>query len=118
MYKHKEAFCVMEYLCDDCFRKELLWNTRDGVTPFLIPCGSCGGLMSHVNWRNDSCKPHFQPPRFMRVFVDYTLHELILSIIRSSNGHNLTDAQIAEIAKERFKLGEPNIKVVDANYNI
>jgi hypothetical protein len=51
-YDHGEAFCVMSYKCEnDC--KEILWNSRDGVTPFTISCAECGGSMEHINWRDD-----------------------------------------------------------------
>ena len=51
-YDHGEAFCVMQYKCEnDC--REFLWNSRDGVTPFTISCKECGGSMEHINWRDD-----------------------------------------------------------------
>lgn len=56
-FKHREAFCVMEYSCK-CGHKEAIWNSRDGVTPFCMVCPSCGskdelGTLMHSNFHND-----------------------------------------------------------------
>jgi hypothetical protein len=72
--QHAEAFCVMQYRCEnDC--REFLWNSRDGVTPFTIKCAQCGGSMEHVNWQ-DAVRlltieeVHQIFPDVQRVFVD------------------------------------------------
>lgn len=70
-YRHKEAFCIMQYRSKDGTEAEQLWNSRDGVTPFGIT--SCNGKqMYHDNWNLDDCRPDFVPPSGMRVFVDAT----------------------------------------------
>ena len=76
-HKHREAFCLMKYRCDNCYKIETLWNSRDGVTPFMIPCSdhACKGTMQHINWNEDKYAPDFKPyPIYpsMRVFVDLT----------------------------------------------
>ena len=35
-YQHKEAYCIMFYKCDKCHAVERFWNSRDGVTPFIV----------------------------------------------------------------------------------
>jgi hypothetical protein len=76
---HGEAYCLMTYVCKDCARKERLWNSRDGVTPFGISCLACGGHeMFHENWGDDQYAPEFvmvlgHYPN-MRVFVDAKPH--------------------------------------------
>ena len=53
-YRHKEAFCLMWYACDNCGHKERIWNSRDGVTPFGMNCPSCGSLdLTHASWNED-----------------------------------------------------------------
>lgn len=77
-YWHKEAFALMEYGCKVCGDTEQLWNSRDGVTPFSIPCKrwQCNEAddlacpMTHVNWHNDRCYPEFVPHPGLRVFID------------------------------------------------
>ena len=53
-YNHKEAFAMMCYRCNNCSAIENVWNSRDGVTPFMIICPNCSELeMQHVNWDRD-----------------------------------------------------------------
>lgn len=74
-YNHTEAFCVMSYRCEKCKYNELLWNSRDGVTPFIINCTKCNGMMQHVCWEKDRCIPNFKPFKGMRIFIDLTKTE-------------------------------------------
>lgn len=32
-YQHAEAFCLMQYASKDGSEREIVWNSRDGVTP-------------------------------------------------------------------------------------
>ncbi len=68
---HGEAFCLMKYRTDDGTEEEILWNSRDGVTPFGITSRS-GKPMKHVDWGNDVYAPHWKPPIGQRVFVNAT----------------------------------------------
>lgn len=70
-YKHKEAFCIMQYRSKDGTEAEQLWNSRDGVTPFGITSRN-GKQMYHADWDKDACDPSFEPPSGMRVFVNAT----------------------------------------------
>lgn len=71
-YNHKEAYCLMQYHCEECSALEVLYNARDGVTPFIIECNVCGGKAKHVKWREDQCDPNHVPPRGQRIFVSMT----------------------------------------------
>ena len=71
-YKHSEAFCTMRYECETCGFSEVLWNSRDGVTPFVMECPICGGTMIHVDGDLDQCLPDYLPKPNQRVFVDST----------------------------------------------
>lgn len=72
IYNHPEAFCLMKYRTDDGSEEEILWNSRDGVTPFMLRSKN-GKMMHHVDWQLDyPTKPDFKPPSGMRVFVDAT----------------------------------------------
>jgi hypothetical protein len=52
--------------------QEVLWNSRDGVTPFTIH-HPVGWEMQHENWQDDLCCPLHVPMVGDRVFVDMTL---------------------------------------------
>jgi len=70
-FAHKEAFCLMTYQSEDLTETEVLWNSRDGVTPFIISSRN-GKQMRHINWSLDRCVPDFKPPAGMRIFVNAT----------------------------------------------
>lgn len=76
-YLHKEAFCLMQYRSADGTEAEVTWNSRDGVTPFIVHSRS-GVEMTHVNWHRDYFAPNHQPRKGQRVFVDAT-RELVTS---------------------------------------
>ena len=70
--KHKEAYCLMLYRCDDqnCQHAEVIWNSRDGVTPFSTRCPLCGNFMHHIDWDRDTYNPHYVPLSGQGVWVD------------------------------------------------
>lgn len=71
-YAHKEAFCLMIYQTDDGTEREVLWNSRDGVTPFVI--GNVDGTkqMTHVQWEKDRPVPDHIPEIGSRIFEDWS----------------------------------------------
>lgn len=69
--QHVEAFCLMKYRCKQG-HEETIWNSRDGVTPFIVGCRVCGAEAQHVNWREDVCNPTHQPKPGERMFVTTT----------------------------------------------
>lgn len=79
-YQHREAFCLMEYQPQDQeieklgpgeipeTRSIIIWNSRDGVTPF---CCSIEGIeYQHVNWNRDFCDPYHVPKVGDYIFID------------------------------------------------
>lgn len=73
---HAEAFCLMTYKCDSCQKEEELWNSRDGVTPFIINCAFCAGDAVHINFRSDKFMPNYCPDKGQRIFVDMTAERM------------------------------------------
>jgi hypothetical protein len=71
-YRHAEAYHLMTYQADDGTEAEQVWNSRDGVTPFVITLRS-GKQATHVAWNADVRMPEdFTPPPGMRYFTDLT----------------------------------------------
>lgn len=70
-HRHAEAFKVMRYQTADGSESELIWNSRDGVTPFCVTLPS-GAEATHVDWNADVYCPdhaeHMKPGD--RYFVD------------------------------------------------
>jgi len=90
-FNHAEAFCLMTYQCESCGLREIVWNSRDGVTPFVIGCSKCKGLSQHVDWHYDICDPNHGATRGERIFVNITQEIAVemaskrLSTIRSGS---------------------------------
>lgn len=67
-HEHAEAFCLMAYRTDDGEITEILWNSRDGITPFVIASAD-GRNMTHVDWQHDRYSPDHRPTPGQRIFV-------------------------------------------------
>lgn len=86
-FQHNEAFKLMRYTCDDCGHTEIIWNSRDGVTPFAIICPSCGrSSLRHTNFKGDVFNDKHELHRGQRFFRDGTPDEAV-SIIKRRIGH-------------------------------
>lgn len=72
-YQHAEAYCLMTYQCEMCGHTERLWNSRDGVTPYIINCDRCDQPSRHIDFQRDLCKPKHVPTKGQRVFIDFPL---------------------------------------------
>lgn len=78
-HSHSEAFCLMIYYCKELDETEVLWNSRDGVTPFVIGNKAGTNMMQHVDWEKDVYRPDYVPEIDSRIFVDLT-YEMALEI--------------------------------------
>lgn len=76
MRKQPEGFCLMKYRAEDGSCEEIIWNSRDGVTPFIVASRD-GKPMQHVDWEGDRYAPHHIPKVGSRVFVDATMESCI-----------------------------------------
>jgi hypothetical protein len=61
----------MKYASQDGTVVEWIWNSRDGVTPFVVK-SRCGKEMTHVQWNFDIRIRSYTPLPGERVFVDAT----------------------------------------------
>lgn len=74
-HRHGEAFMLMRYRCEKCGKQEMIWNSRDGVTPFAVSCSVCPGMMQHVDFGGDIYSPDYKPGVGHRYFRDGTPDE-------------------------------------------
>lgn len=87
---HAEGHALMWYACE-CGHRERIWNSRDGVTPFLLPCPSCGATtLEHVDRKSDELHPKYSPHEGQRVFVDMTRNQAERIIARAFARMGLT----------------------------
>lgn len=57
-YRHKEAFCLMLYQSTQTKRILDIWNSRDGVTPFIAQIDD--EEYTHIAFNFDRCVPEHQ----------------------------------------------------------
>ena len=114
-FNHAEAFCIMKYKCEACGHIEYLWNSRDGVTPFIIGCKKCKGRSQHDEWARDVSIPNLNPMG-IRWFIDLTKEkylEHIRSVYTKENEpyHGKTAKEVIEILSsfEDWQEGQPHI---------
>jgi len=74
-HQHCEAFMLMWYACEKCGHRELIWNSRDGVTPFGCRCPSCGDIMRHEHFQRDVYAPEHKLHHGQRFWRDGTPDE-------------------------------------------
>jgi len=70
-HQHAEAFKLMKYR-DTAGNEEIIWNSRDGVTPFIVTSRH-GFEAQHVDWNKDTYAPDYAPKPGDRIFVDLTI---------------------------------------------
>lgn len=69
-YNHPEAFCLMKYATKDGTETEIIWNSRDGVTPFCIASKSGVEMQHDMRFFRHNRVPEHQPKPGDRIFVD------------------------------------------------
>jgi len=70
-FRHKEAWCLMKYEDAVTGESEIVWNSRNGVTPFII-LSRAGNEAEHSDWSSDRLVPEHKPQVGDRVFADVT----------------------------------------------
>jgi hypothetical protein len=111
-YQHAEAYCLMTYRSDDGTEEEIIWNSRDGVTPFVISLRS-GKTAQHVDWHRDRRAPDHQPRPGDRMFVDLTeerARELAKRNRRQWRRQSYRDVpSIGSLVREYMRPGAPDL---------
>jgi len=109
----------MKYRSDDGTEEEIIWNSRDGVTPFVISLKS-GKSATHVDWHSDKFEPDHLPKPGERIFVDLVADKAVEYARKNLerwkvDGIDMFNAPTAEeLAREYMKRpGAPDIKEVE-----
>jgi len=121
-YKHPEAFCLMLYHCSKCGHSETFWNSRDGVTPFMVSCLVCAESMQHIAWHMDKCEPEHKPKKGDRVFIDLTKERYIEQMteyvkmlfaedVHDIRGRYASEEEAVKAFTSDFQEGSPDIIV-------
>lgn len=72
---HKEAFCHMIYEGNTSRKRISIWNSRNGVTPFVVYID--GEEYSHVDWDADTPDPNYKPKVGDYIFRDVRRNDLV-----------------------------------------
>lgn len=129
-HQHREAFCLMKYRCQpdhhhqrpSCGHQEIVWNSRDGVTPFGGCCPSCGGTQwLHVDFAGDVYAPDHQLHRGQKFWRNGTLDEWRAAFAQlvatwpegwdADKPAGWRHAHVAQSAKEAFEKRQPWLDV-------
>lgn len=120
-HQHAEAYALMRYASDDGTKAVLVWNSRDGVTPFVI---SIDGIQyTHTNWGGDTYAPDHDPHEGDWVFVDLTegrARELAAVMVdryladdhlgkQLRARYSGRDAAVRDLAQDALKPGAPDL---------
>lgn len=89
---------------------EWLWNSRDGVAPFLVTSRSRLTLLAHLDWSADKRRPLHVPAVGDRIFVDLTLERAREYRQRFVERH--WTAQRMELYTDRWASPEEAVEVL------
>lgn len=117
-HEHAEAFMLMNYKCEKCGEIEIIWNSRDGITPYMVKCHSCKGRKRHVLFDADKYKPDHKLKEGQRYFYTPTLKEVAVNARKVYKDNKdimgeRTEKDWVEQTVELYRRrpGEPAIKV-------
>lgn len=96
LHQHQEAFCHMRYRSDNGQDEVSIWNSRDGVTPFVITIPGTDKQGKHIEWHLDRYDPDYKPKEGDWIFVDLTPERAREAAKRNAAHYwdnNIADAQ-------------------------
>jgi hypothetical protein len=106
---------------------EIVWNSRDGVTPYSMT-SRVGNDSRHVHFEADTCAPNHVPSIGQRIFVDLTLERAtegrrryverfwdtpIAGCAKMSERWETKEAAVEELSQADIFPNTPDIIVVD-----
>lgn len=81
-YTHAEAFNLMTYESRDGALVRVIWNSRDGVTPFGVTDPETGIELLHTRWASDIRRPDHVPNVGDLIFVDLNHERAMQNAVR------------------------------------
>lgn len=71
-HRHAEAFKLMHYRSEESGHELVVWNSRDGVTPYIFRHPDTRETYRHVEWHRDVYAPDHRPKVGEFFFEDLT----------------------------------------------
>jgi hypothetical protein len=106
---HREAWCHMHYVGKGRSGSIMIriWNSRDGVTPFITICKEYGIELQHVNWQEDVCEPFYKPKKGDLIWRDLTTDEAIEIGRKKFDGIKKELEAMGKMTLEEIKINFP-----------
>lgn len=111
-YNHTEAFCVMKYASRDGREVEYLWNSRDGVTPYIVIARDGVTELRHVDWNLDCQEPDRIPEVGERIFIDYAGQYALDREIERARSYLCHNSEELKWLARRFSLPAEDVDSV------
>jgi hypothetical protein len=116
-HNHAEAFCHMLYHGKAPNGSQItlsIWNSRDGVTPFMLTSEEYGICLQHINWHHDRYDPNYKPRKgdfIWRNFTEKDAKDLAQNQIdcwlkEKAQLESLTDEQYKQLYKSSLEKSE------------
>jgi len=124
--RYAEAYALMRYRAWGASDVEIIWNSRDGITPFTVAARPPGGeFLTHVEFDRDARMVLHVPAIGDRIFVDQTLdrarefRERFVATYweraRMDAMYGSRDEAVETLARRDYGDGhQPDLVVVDA----
>lgn len=111
-HSHGEAFKLMFYHGRKGLNgiRLVIWNSRDGVTPFMTYCKEYGIELEHVNWQNDLYMPNYKPKKGDLIWVSHTKETATKSAEESYQMHS---EMLDKFHKENVDREEYSVAILE-----
>ncbi len=106
---------IMTYTSDDGAETEQIWNSRDGVTPFIITLRSGRKATHGPRWADDTYAPGHVPAVGARYFCDLT-RERAAEIAQANVERWLDDPEMGSMLLERWGSQEAAVAYFTTEY--
>lgn len=68
-YNYSDAYKLITYQSDDGTESEDIWNSRDGIVPFMVPSRTSGKHLVRFDWMNERRYRQYTPKPGSRIIA-------------------------------------------------
>ena len=111
-HTHGETFRLMRYHGKKGLNEITLviWNSRDGVTPFMTYCKEYGIELQHINWQNDLYMPDYKPKKGDLIWVSHTKETAIKA---AEEMYHMHSEMLQKFHDEKVDRDEYSVNVLE-----
>lgn len=111
-HAHAEAFMLMTYYGRNGYNeiRLVIWNSRDGVTPFITYCKEYGIELKHINWQNDLYMPDYKPKKGDLIWVSHTKETATAS---ADESYKLHSEMLEKFRNQKVDREEYNLSILE-----